>query len=173
VLATNLALVLMFWQWRPWGVTVWNVEHAVARSAIWALFAFGWVTVLVTTFLINHFDLFGLRQTWLYFRGRPYTSLPFVTPGPYRFVRHPLYVGWLTVFWATPTMTLAHLLFAAGMTAYILKAITLEERDLVDAYPGYAEYRRRVPMFVPRLAPHAESPAPNETADRLGKEAAS
>jgi protein-S-isoprenylcysteine O-methyltransferase Ste14 len=116
------------------------------------LFAIGWLIVLGATVLINHFDLFGLRQVWLYFRGRPYTHLPFVTPGPYRFVRHPLYVGWLTVFWATPTMTAAHFVFAAGMTAYILIAIRYEERDLVHAHDGYADYRRRVPMFVPKIA---------------------
>jgi methanethiol S-methyltransferase len=151
VLATNAVLALLFWQWRPLGGVIWNVEHPAGRAALWGLFAIGWLTILVTTFLINHFDLFGLRQAWLHFRGRPYTSLPFVTPGPYRFVRHPLYVGWLMAFWATPTMTTAHLLFAAGMTAYILVAIGYEERDLAAHHAGYAEYRRRVPMLVPRL----------------------
>ena len=106
--------------------------------------------MLATTFLINHFDLFGLRQVWLYFRGRPYTHIRFRTPGPYQFVRHPLYVGWITAFWATPTMTLTHLVFALGMTAYILVAIPFEERDLA-MYHGkdYADYRRRVPMLIP------------------------
>jgi protein-S-isoprenylcysteine O-methyltransferase Ste14 len=108
--------------------------------------------VLVTTFLINHFDLFGLRQVWLFLRGRPYTTLRFATPGPYRHVRHPLYVGWLFAFWATPTMTVAHLFFALMTTAYILVAIRFEERDLEEALgPSYAEYRRRVPMLVPRF----------------------
>jgi protein-S-isoprenylcysteine O-methyltransferase Ste14 len=111
----------------------------------------GWLTVLGTTFLINHFDLFGLRQVWLAFRGVPYTPLRFGTPGPYRLVRHPLYVGWLMVFWAAPTMTAAHLLFAAGTTVYILAAIRWEERDLVASHPEYAAYRRRVPMLLPRL----------------------
>jgi protein-S-isoprenylcysteine O-methyltransferase Ste14 len=150
VLATNAALALMFWQWRPLGGVIWHIDNQTGRLVMWALFGAGWLLVLVTTFLINHFDLFGLRQVWLYFRDRPYTHLQFVTPGPYRHIRHPLYVGWITAFWATPTMTAAHLVFAAGMTAYILIAIGYEERDLVEAHAGYAEYRRRVPMFVPR-----------------------
>lgn len=152
VLATNAALLAMFVWWEPLGGRVWSVEHEAARAVIWCLYAAGWATVLVTTFLINHFDLFGLRQVWLEFRGREYTALPFVTPGPYRFIRHPLYVGWLLVFWSAPTMTASHLAFALGMTAYILIAIVFEERDLVRFHPGYAEYRRKVPMFVPRLA---------------------
>ena len=152
MLASNAALALMFWQWRPLGGTIWHLESTAARTTMFALFGLGWVMVLTTTFLINHFDLFGLRQVWLSFRGRPYTQLRFVTPLPYRVVRHPLYVGWLTTFWATPTMTAAHLVFALGMTAYILVAIRYEERDLMEAHPGYADYRRRVPMLVPCTA---------------------
>ncbi|HEY8503223.1 MAG TPA: isoprenylcysteine carboxylmethyltransferase family protein [Gemmataceae bacterium] len=152
VLFSNLALALLFWQWRPMGGVVWDVENPAGRVLLYGLFAFGWLTVLVTTFLINHFDLFGLRQVWLHFRGRPYTPLAFTTPGPYKLVRHPLYVGWLTAFWATPTMTAAHLVFALGATAYILVAIWFEERDLAAAHgPAYAEYRKRVPMLIPRL----------------------
>jgi methanethiol S-methyltransferase len=151
MLATNVALVLMFWQWRPMGGVIWEIHSAIGQAAGWSLFALGWLTVLYTTFLINHFDLFGLRHVWLYFRGREYAPLPFVTPGPYSYVRHPLYIGWLLAFWATPTMTAAHLVFALGMTAYILIAIFFEERDLVEFHEGYAEYRRRVPMFVPRF----------------------
>src|SRR5262249_50084197 len=109
----------------------------------------GWLLVLVTTFLINHFDLFGLRQVWLHLRGRPYEPLPFTTPGPYKLVRHPLYVGWLFAFWSTPTMTATHLLFAVATTAYILIAIRLEESALVAAHPEYAGYRARVPMLIP------------------------
>jgi protein-S-isoprenylcysteine O-methyltransferase Ste14 len=153
VMATNLVLGLMFWQWRPMGGILWNFEQPLVRAAAWSLFAVGWLTVLVTTFLINHFDLFGLRQVWLYFRGRPYTHLPFATPGPYQIIRHPLYVGWLLAFWATPTMTMAHFVFAAAMTAYILLAIRYEERDLVSFHTGYREYRRRVPMLIPRIYP--------------------
>jgi len=155
VLASNVALAVMFWQWRPLGGVIWNVESDVGRFALWGMFAVGWLVVLGATVLINHFDLFGLRQVWLCFRRRPYTHLPFATPGPYRVIRHPLYVGWLITFWATPTMTAAHFVFALGMTAYILVAIRYEERDLVEAHPAYAEYRQRVGMFVPKL-PSAE-----------------
>jgi protein-S-isoprenylcysteine O-methyltransferase Ste14 len=152
VMATNVALLLLFWLWQPMGGVVWDVQNTVGRVALYALCVAGWLTVLATTFLINHFDLFGLRQVWLNFRGKPYESLGFVTPGPYSLVRHPLYVGWMTAFWATPTMTIAHLLFAAGMTVYMLVAIVFEERNLVDFYgEKYAAYRRRVPMLVPNV----------------------
>lgn len=162
VLFTNVALLLLFWLWQPLGGVVWEVAHPLARNAIHAACIAGWGLVLVSTFLINHFDLFGLRQVWLYWRGRPYTYLPFRTPGPYRLVRHPLYVGWLTAFWATPTMTVAHLLFAAGMTIYILTAIRFEERNLVEHHgEAYASYRRQVPMLVPQPFRKCESPAPN------------
>jgi protein-S-isoprenylcysteine O-methyltransferase Ste14 len=152
VLASSLALLLLFWQWRPIGGVVWQVESPLGRTLLYATFAAGWLTVLCTTFLIDHFDLFGLRQVWLHLRGRPYRPLGFVTPGPYRHVRHPLYVGWLLAFWSTPTMTAAHLLFAVITTAYILVAIRLEERDLADIHgERYEEYRRDVPMLVPRV----------------------
>jgi protein-S-isoprenylcysteine O-methyltransferase Ste14 len=150
VLASNLALIVLFWQWRPLGGMIWEVTGTGAYS-LYFLFGLGWLTVLFSTFLINHFDLFGLRQVWLFFRGQSYTALPFKTPGLYRYVRHPLYVGWIMVFWFTPTMTAAHLLFALGTTAYILVAIFFEERDLVTFHPEYAAYRRRVPMFIPRF----------------------
>jgi protein-S-isoprenylcysteine O-methyltransferase Ste14 len=157
VLFSSLALVVMFWQWRPLGGTVWSVEDAAGRLALGAIFAAGWALVLAATFLINHFDLFGLRQAWLFLLGRPYTALRFRTPGPYRMVRHPLYVGWLLVFWTTPTMTAAHLLFAVMTTGYILVAIQFEERDLVREHgSAYEAYRQEVPMLLPlgrRVAP--------------------
>lgn len=151
-LLSSLALILLFWQWRPIGGVIWNVDNDVGRALLYAGFAFGWGLVLVSTFLINHFDLFGLRQVWLYFRDRPYTEIPFRTPGFYRLVRHPLYVGWFFAFWCTPTMTAAHLLFALLTTAYILIAIQFEERDLTQAFPEYATYRQRVPMLIPFTA---------------------
>jgi methanethiol S-methyltransferase len=149
VLASSLALLLLFWQWRPLGGVVWDVRHEAVRIALYGAFAAGWVLVLVTTFAINHFDLFGLRQTWRAFRGQPQAPLRFVTPLLYRAVRHPLYVGWLLTFWSTPTMTVTHLVFALTTTAYILVAIQLEERDLMRAHPEYAAYRQRVPMLLP------------------------
>jgi len=159
VLFSSLALLLLFWQWQPIGGAVWRVENPLGRFALYGLYAMGWLTVLVATFLINHFDLFGLRQVWLNLRGLPYTSLAFRTPGLYRHVRHPLYVGWLLVFWSTPVMTVAHLVFAIATTAYILVAIQFEERDLIRHHAEYAEYRRRVPMLLPfSTARHRKSP---------------
>jgi protein-S-isoprenylcysteine O-methyltransferase Ste14 len=149
VLASSLALILLFWQWSPLGGVIWDVQDPAARAALYGLFGFGFLLVLITTFLINHFDLFGLRQVWLYLTGHEYTSLNFVTPGPYRLIRHPLYLGWLFAFWATPTMTVTHLLFAIMTTGYIFIAIRFEEHDLIEAHPQYAEYKRRVPMIVP------------------------
>jgi len=149
VLFSSVALFLLFWKWEPIGGVIWNVENATGRLVILALYAVGWLIVLVATFLINHFDLFGLRQVWLYLCGQPYTALKFRTPGLYRLVRHPLYVGWLLVFWSAPLMTAAHLVFAIATTAYILIAIQFEERDLVRFHGEYAEYRRRVPMLLP------------------------
>jgi protein-S-isoprenylcysteine O-methyltransferase Ste14 len=155
VLFSSLALILVFWQWQPLGGSVWSVENPLARAVLFSLFAFGWALVLISTFLINHFDLFGLRQVWLFLRNKPYTKLKFGTPGPYRLVRHPLYVGWFFAFWMTPTMTYAHFLFALATTTYILIAIQFEERDLVREHPEYASYQKRVPMLVPRLTTNA------------------
>lgn len=149
VLFSSLALILLFAFWAPIGAIIWNVENEIGRTLLYAGFAFGWLLVLVSTFLINHFDLFGLRQVWLYFRGKPYTEIPFRTPALYKIVRHPLYVGWFFAFWCTPTMTAAHLLFAIMTTAYIVIATRLEEHDLTQAHPEYAQYRQRVPRYVP------------------------
>ena len=154
VLFSSLALIVMFAWWQPLGGVVWDVTDPTGRAVLYALFAFGWGLVLVATFLINHFDLFGLRQIWLQLLGRPYTALRFGTPGPYKLVRHPLYVGWFFAFWATPTMSVTHLVFALATTAYILIAIQLEERDLVDSLgEDYRRYREKVPMLIPFRRP--------------------
>jgi protein-S-isoprenylcysteine O-methyltransferase Ste14 len=159
-LAASLLLIALFVFWEPMGGVVWRVQDPVGIAALYGLFGFGWGLVLVSTFLINHFDLFGLRQVWLYLTGREYTHLKFATPGPYKWVRHPLYVGWFFAFWATPTMTIAHLVFALLTTGYILIAIQLEERDLIDAHPEYAGYRKRVPMLIPRFKQAKSSGTP-------------
>jgi protein-S-isoprenylcysteine O-methyltransferase Ste14 len=152
VLVSSLLMIALFVLWRPLGGVVWSVENAAAAYVLYALFASGWLLLLVSTFYINHFDLFGLRQVWLYLVGKPYTPLVFNTPGPYRVVRHPIYVGWLLAFWATPTMTVTHLVFALATTAYILIAIQLEEHDLVDTFGDtYRDYRNRVPGLIPFL----------------------
>ena len=151
VLASSLALLLLFWQWRPLGGIVWNIDREAGRVLLYGAFGFGWLLVLYATFVINHFDLFGLRQSWRGFRGQPQAEVHFVMPVLYRIVRHPLYLGWLLTFWSTPTMTVTHLLFAGVTTAYILFAIQLEERDLMRAHPEYGAYRQRVPMIVPVL----------------------
>jgi len=152
VLFSSLALIALFVHWQPIGGVIWDVQDPVGQAVLYGLFAFGWGLVLVATFLINHFDLFGLRQVWLYLRGKEYRPLNFGTPALYKIVRHPLYVGWFFAFWATPTMTVAHLFFALLTTAYILIAIRFEERDLVAEHGArYSEYRKQVPMLVPRL----------------------
>ncbi|HVO81836.1 MAG TPA: isoprenylcysteine carboxylmethyltransferase family protein [Terriglobales bacterium] len=166
VLFSSLALLLLFWKWEPMGGVVWHVEGAIGQAVLYTLYALGWVTVLISTFLINHFDLFGLRQVWLHLCGQAYTALQFRTPGLYRYVRHPLYVGWLLVFWSAPVMTIAHLVFAIATTAYILVAIQFEERDLVRLHAEYAEYRQRVPMMLP-----LRSALSRETADLPGQPA--
>lgn len=169
VLFASLALDLLFWQWRPLGGTVWSVHQPVARALVWTVFAYGWLQVLAMTFLINHFDLFGLRQVWLHLVGRQYTRVGFATPAPYRFVRHPLYLGFLLAFWAAPTMTVAHLVFAVATTAYIVVAIQFEERDLAhDHGAPYQEYRRRVPMLFPRLTGRLVATAAEQAAARRG-----
>jgi protein-S-isoprenylcysteine O-methyltransferase Ste14 len=151
VLASSAALILLFWQWRQLPGVVWRVEPPLA-AVPWVLFGVGWVLVLVSTFLIDHFDLFGLRQVVLYARGWPYAPPPFRTPALYKVVRHPIMLGFLIAFWSTPTMTWGHLLFAGATTAYIFVGVLLEERDLRNAFgPAYEEYRRQAGMIVPRV----------------------
>ena len=154
VLASSLALVGLFVWWQPIGGVIWAVPAGFARDLVVGLYLVGWLLLLYATFLIDHFDLFGLAQVWRHIAGRSYRPPQFRTPSLYGLVRHPLYVGWLVIFWAAPVMTVAHLIFAVMTTAYILIAIQLEERDLVTAFgDDYVEYRRRTPMLVPRLWP--------------------
>jgi methanethiol S-methyltransferase len=150
VLLASVVLLLMYWQWRTMPTLVWDVRQPVARAVLWALFWLGWAIVLTSTFMINHFELFGLRQVYLAWRSRPYTELGFQTHLLYRLVRHPIMLGFIIAFWATPTMTAGHLLFAVGCTGYILLALQLEERDLMAAMGDqYGDYRRRVPKLLP------------------------
>ena len=151
VMASNLVLIVLFAAWRPIGGVLWSTA-GVARFAVIGVYLLGWAVLFYATWLIDHFDLFGLAQVWRRFANQTYVAPKFHTPGLYRIVRHPIYVGWLMIFWAAPTMTVAHLVFALVTTAYILVAIQLEERDLIDAFGrDYAEYRRRTPMLIPRI----------------------
>jgi protein-S-isoprenylcysteine O-methyltransferase Ste14 len=152
VLVANIVTIVLMWQWRAIDIVVWNAENPLLRGLMWCLFATGWALVPLTSLMISHFDLFGTRQVWLHLRGRGYEALEFRTPYLYKHMRHPLYVGWMIAFWATPTMTVGHLVFASVLTGYmVLAAAMFEERDLA-AYFGekYESYRRRVPMFFPR-----------------------
>ena len=150
VLLASLALLLLIWFWQPLLSPIWTVENPVGRTVLHGLFWLGWGIVLVGTFLIDHFDLFGLKQVWTFFGGRRYEPLAFRTPGPYKIVRHPIYVGFITAFWSAPDMTAGHLFFAIMTTAYILVAIQLEERDLIHFYgEQYRSYRSSVCMLIP------------------------
>jgi protein-S-isoprenylcysteine O-methyltransferase Ste14 len=150
VLLSSVALIALFYFWQPLGGTVWNIENPAGRMLMYQLYGLGLALVLLSTFLINHFDLFGLRQVWLFLIGKPYTHLVFRTPLLYKYVRHPLYVGWFMSFWFTPTMTVTHLFFAVMTSVYMLMAIRWEERDLEDLHGAkYANYRESVPMLIP------------------------
>ncbi|HYE55757.1 MAG TPA: hypothetical protein VD996_12980 [Chitinophagaceae bacterium] len=150
VLLASLCLMLLMWQWQPIGGVIWSVEDETVKTLLLVTYLFGWLIVFSSTFLINHFDLFGLRQVWLYATGKEYTYLPFRTPLFYKIVRHPLYLGFVIAFWSTPVMTIAHLLFASLTTLYILVAIQLEERDLMTVYgTKYSAYKKWVPMILP------------------------
>jgi len=151
VLVSTLLLILLFWQWRPMTEVVWQADAAWAQTAIWGLYVLGIVVLFASTFVIDHFDLFGLRQITLNLLNKPYKVLGFKVTYFYKFVRHPLYVGWFLIFWATPQMSVGHLLFAIGMSGYILIAVRYEERDLVTFHgQDYINYQKKVPMFVPR-----------------------
>jgi protein-S-isoprenylcysteine O-methyltransferase Ste14 len=152
VLVSSLALGCLYFFWEPIGREVWHVSGGPGRHLIVGLNLFGWALLLYATFLIDHFDLFGLRQVWRQLCGKHYREPAFRTPSLYKLIRHPIYVGWLTIFWAAPTMTLAHLVFTLTTSVYILLAIRWEERDLVSALgQAYADYKTRTPMLVPRL----------------------
>jgi protein-S-isoprenylcysteine O-methyltransferase Ste14 len=152
VLFASLALLLLFMKWEPMGGVVWNVDKPAARMTLQGLSLAGGVIALISTFLIDHFDLFGLRQVYLHLKGGEYTPVSFKTPAIYNYVRHPLYFGLVLAFWATPAMTVAHLVFALAMTAYILIGIQLEERDLLHLHGGaYQAYRNQVSMLFPWL----------------------
>lgn len=152
VLFASLALIALFLFWRPIPGELWRIENAAGQAVMWALFAAGWLMVLISTFLINHFELFGLQQVWLHARGREAAAPIFRKPLFYRKVRHPIYSGFFLAFWATPVMSYGHLLLAAGMSVYMLIGIRHEERDLVELFgDDYHAYRREVGMLAPRL----------------------
>lgn len=159
VLASSVVLIALYALWQPIPTLVWDITHPIARTAMIALFFGGFGLVLFSTFLIDHFDLFGLRQVVLHYRGRDYTEKHFGMPILYRFIRHPLYLGWFIAFWAAPTMSVGHLLFAVIMSGYILVAIPMEERDLGDLHgESYRRWRQSTPAFVPRIRTRPNQP---------------
>ncbi len=150
VLLASSLLALLFWQWRPILGVVWSVENSAASMVLRVIFFAGWALVLVSTFLIGHFDLFGLRQVYLYQVGKAYTTSGFKTPGLYKVVRHPIMLGFIIAFWATPKMTAGHLVFAIATTVYILIALQIEERDLMNMHgDAYKNYQLQVSMLIP------------------------
>jgi protein-S-isoprenylcysteine O-methyltransferase Ste14 len=150
VLFASLVLLILYWQWRPISAPIWSVTNPAGIALLWAVFWSGWALALASTFLINHFELFGLHQVYARLRGRALPPPTFDTPGFYRWIRHPLYLGFLLAFWATPAMSGGHLLFAAAMTGYILIAIQFEERDLIGLFGDqYRRYREQVSMLFP------------------------
>jgi protein-S-isoprenylcysteine O-methyltransferase Ste14 len=159
VLAASLAVALMLWQWRPLPEIVWVIDNPSARILLYAISALGWLTLLASTFLINHFELFGLQQVFNHWRGARVAPPAFKTPALYKYVRHPLYLGFILAFWATPRMTQGHLLFAVATTAYIFVGIFFEERDLIAHFGDeYRRYRQRVPMIFPFRRTNSNGP---------------
>lgn len=152
VLLATTALALLLWQWRPLPTLVWNVEDPLFAGFLWALCAIGFGVVLLSTFLINHFELFGLRQVWAAFTGHTPPQQAFTTPMLYKYIRHPLYLGFIIAFWSTPQMSVGHLFFAIATTGYIFVGIFFEERDLIAHFgERYRQYRRDVGMLIPKL----------------------
>lgn len=150
VLLASLCISLMMWQWQPVGGIIWQVENEAVKTLLLFTYLLGWLIVFGSTFLINHFDLFGMRQVWLYFNDKPYTNLRFRVPFMYKLVRHPLYMGFIIAFWSASVMTVTHLLFAVLTTGYILTAIQFEEKDLLKTYgENYRSYKRWTPMIIP------------------------
>ena len=170
VLATNMALILMFRLWQPMPEVVWSIQSAAGQAVLYGIFAAGWLIVLLSTFMIHHFDLFGMRQVYVHAKGETYKDLGFRTPGFYRYMRHPIQVGFLVAFWATPTMTQGHLLFAAVTTAYIFIAVKMfEERDLLREHPQkYGDYMDQVSGFIPTGKYTEPSPSAPETVSTTG-----
>jgi methanethiol S-methyltransferase len=163
VLASNLVLILLMWLWQPIDAPIWNFTSGFSYWLLMALFVFGWLLVPTVAMMLNAFDLFGTRQVWLHFKGKPYTSLPFGTPMLYKVIRHPLYIGWMLAFWATPSMSLGHLIFAATLSGYMIAATFVEERDLANHFGAqYEDYQRMVGRFLPRIGSNAAKlqPAP-------------
>lgn len=167
VLAASLALALLLWQWRPLPTVVWAVEDVRGRLLLYVLSALGWGILLLATFLLNHFELFGLQQAFNYWRGVSPSAPAFRTPVLYKYVRHPIYLGFVLAFWATPQMTQGHLLFAVGTTAYVFVGIFFEERDLVAHFGDeYRRYRQQVPMLLPFLGRRRSQAERRDTAAR-------
>lgn len=168
VLCASLALIVLFWQWRPLPNVVWSVQSDVGRIALWSLCGLGWGLVLVSTFLISHAHLFGVSQVHAYFRRRQLSEPDFQTPSLYRYVRHPMQAGFLIAFWATPLMTGGRLVFALVTSAYILGALQLEERDLIRFFgKRYETYRERVPMLIPKFARGGVAKKPTHAAGNV------
>jgi len=151
VLLSTACMALLFWFWAPLGGVVWNVANPIGQYVLYGLYFASWALLLYATFLINHFDLFGLRQAYYALLGKDMPALKFVTPALYRIIRHPIYLGWLGIFWFTPTMSETHLVFAVVTSLYIFVGIRFEERDLENAHPEYTQYKRKVPALIPSL----------------------